>query len=240
MKRDLAEVLSKFIDYKLATLRVAMPAQVNAYYPATQTVDAQPVVSSAIALDDGALVEELPSLYGIPVEFPRGNGYIVMFPLAAGDTGLLEICDFSLDLWRATGQAGAPSDLRAHALGNAVFRPGLSPSTHPVANQPNALVIGRENGTQIVIDPTSGIATVGPVGSTQDFVALAAKVLSELNAVKTDLQAVKTTFDSHVHILTLAAQAGAGGTGTAAPPASGIPAPHTPSSVAGTVLKGAQ
>jgi hypothetical protein len=70
-----------------------------------------------------------------------------------------------------------------------------------------------------------------------DFVAMAAKVLDELNKIKIDLDAVKTAFDAHTHILAIAALAGAGGTGTAAPPATPITAPHTPASVASANLK---
>jgi hypothetical protein len=70
-----------------------------------------------------------------------------------------------------------------------------------------------------------------------DYAALAQKVLDELTKVKTDLAAVKSTFDSHVHILTISAQSGAGGTGTAAAPAAPIPDPHSPASVACTTTK---
>ena len=45
-------------------------------------------------------------------------------------------------------------------------------------------------------------------------------------AIKNHLSSLKSWADGHTHILTIAAQAGAGGTGTAAPPAS--PSPTVP------------
>jgi hypothetical protein len=150
VKRSLAEVIAKAIDYRLATMRVCLPGSVVAYHSDTQTADIQVVIDSAIDLDDGVLVEELPQLNGIPVEFPRGGGYLLMFPLDPGDTGMVEFCDFSIDLWRTSGQPGAPNDLRTHSLGNAIFRPGLSPSARAVANPPTGILLGSETGTQIV------------------------------------------------------------------------------------------
>jgi hypothetical protein len=150
VKRSLAEVIAKAIDYRLATMRVCLPGSVVAYHSATQTADIQVVIDSAINLDDGVLVEKLPQLNGIPVEFPRGGGYLLMFPLDPGDTGMIEFCDFSIDLWRKSSQQGQPNDLRTHALGNAVFRPGLSPESKTVANPPTGILLGSESGTKIV------------------------------------------------------------------------------------------
>jgi hypothetical protein len=172
-KYDLAELLTKFVDYKLATLRVCLPGKVNAYYAAKQTADIQPLIKSAVDLEDGQLVEDLPVLYDVPVEFPRGGGYVVMFPLVVGDTGMIDFCDFSIDLWRSSGQPGAPNDLRTHALGNAVFRPGLSPSTHPVANAPPGLLVGSEDGTKTI--------QLGSASAT-DFVVLESKMVAKFNA----------------------------------------------------------
>lgn len=167
MIHDLAEVITKAIDYRLATMHVCMPATVIAYNAATQTVNVQPVVASAIPLETGTLVEPLPMIADVPVEFPRGGGYVVVFPLNPGDTGIIECTDFSIDLWRQAGIAGTPNDLSTHALGNAVFRPGLSPSTKPIVGAPAAgMMVGAEAGKQIVISATgvfigSSMATKG-------------------------------------------------------------------------------
>ena len=183
MKRDLAEVITKAIDYRLATMRVCLPGSVTAYYGATQTADVQVLVDSKIALEGGPLIEQFPPLYGIPVEFPRGGGYMLMFPLVPGDTGLIEFCDFSIDLWRSSGLRGAPNDLRTHALGNAVFRPGLAHKTRAVASPPSGILLGSESGTQIVY---LGSATA------TDWVAKATNTENRLAALESEAR-------THVH-----------------------------------------
>jgi len=77
---------------------------------------------------------------------------------------------------------------------------------------------------------TSGTVEIGV--SSLDFVALAQKVLDELEDIKTDLDGFKSTFDLHVHT----SGCSAGGTPTLAPTSS-FPVPHTPGSVASSNLK---
>jgi hypothetical protein len=64
-----------------------------------------------------------------------------------------------------------------------------------------------------------------------DFPALASRVLSELQSVRTDLAGFKSTFDAHVHVVTGAMPAGAAPV-SASPTLTPAPAPHTPQSVA--------
>lgn len=65
-----------------------------------------------------------------------------------------------------------------------------------------------------------------------DYVALASKVLAELNSVKTDLTNLKTMLVAHTHA---GVTTGAGTSGTS--PAFAGYTPHTPASVASTSVK---
>ena len=180
MKRTLAEVITKAIDVRQAELRVCMPGTVVAYYPATQTADIQPPVWSALDLEDGVLPEQLPLLTNVPVEFLRGGGYAITFPLLPGDTGELRFPDFSIDLWRSSGLDGPPQDLRTHSVGSAVFQPGLASTLRAIPGLPNALFVGSETGVLPVV--------LGAMTAT-DFVALASKVESRLGAIESALAA---------------------------------------------------
>jgi hypothetical protein len=122
----------------------------------------------------------------------------------------------------------------------------------PAAQTSNAVAVGLQgqvpSGT---IQPGEGglhylgewkvfLAADGSVSFGQqdasDFVALASLVLNELNQVKSDLTAFKTVFDAHTHITT--ATIGLGPlVGVNAPPAAPFPPPHSPASVASSVLK---
>jgi len=67
-----------------------------------------------------------------------------------------------------------------------------------------------------------------------DFVALAQKVLTELQAVQADFNALKGVFDAHVHVLPIVGPPGSTTSATTVTPA---PTPHTPAGVASTNLK---
>ena len=220
MKRSLAEVITKAIDVRQAELRICMPGTVIAYYAATQTADIQPPIWSALDLEDGVLQEQLPVLFNVPVEFPRGGGYAITFPLLPGDTGELRFSDFSMDLWRSSGLDGPPQDLRTHALGSAVFQPGLASTLRAIPGLPNALFVGSETGLLPVV--------LGATTAT-DFVALASLVLGEL-------QKIQSAFSGHTHVITAQPTTCPAGAGTCTGTTATGPA-YTPASVASTVVK---
>lgn len=89
---------------------------------------------------------------------------------------------------------------------------------------PIAVVWLRSDGTiEIGLDPT-------------DAASRASRVLEELQAIKSDLEGFKATFDAHVHVTT--ATVGSSATvGTLSAPAAPFPAPHTPESVASETVK---
>lgn len=127
---------------------------------------------------------------------------------------------------------------RGHTVAICANSPGARPTGENTAETGGLYTAGE---WRVFID-ADGVVHVGARDGAE-FVALAQKVLDELNDVKADLDAVKSTFDTHTH-------AGAfGGTGsapalTSAPssspagtPAIAIPTPHTPASVAATKAK---
>ena len=92
------------------------------------------------------------------------------------------------------------------------------------------IVSGAPTPTNQTIDASATLklgpsATLVQLAQGGDFVALASKVETELNAIK-------TAHNTHVHVLAISAAAGSGGTGTAAPP--GIT--YTPGPVASSTV----
>lgn len=165
---SLPEVIANAIDAAAQDIHVALPAQVQSYDPSTQTVSVQPLLKRPLVAADGTQTADTPPvLNGIPVQFPAGGGMRLTFPIASGDTGLLVFSEQSLDIWKQTGGLVDPVDLRRNHLSDAVFLPGVqaSPTAWKNAN-PSIISIGSDNGAA-------------------DFAALASKVLSNLNALKT-------------------------------------------------------
>lgn len=150
------------------------------------------------------------TLQGIPVEYPGGAQGGITWPIQPGDTGMLSVCDRSIERWK---EAGAPKDpilAATHALEFSVFRPGLRSAINAIA---------AVDMTATVVD---GTALVKVGAGAADFVALAAKVLAELTAIK-------TAFDLHTHPVP-GVTTGVGAT-TSSVPSNPLP---TPGSVAAT------
>lgn len=196
---SLAEVINAALDYRLANVRVAIPGQVEYYDAAKQTATVQPLVQDRFV--DGAeeLVESLPALVGVPVAFPSGGGFVITFPLAKGDTGLLVLADRPLDQWLAKGGVVDPVDVRTHSLAGAVFYPGLHDSKHKLASaSASDLVIGDDDGDALMTLKGDGSILIGRS-------AAKSAVLFE------DL---KTAYDAHTHPT---------GVGPSGPPAVPLP-----------------
>jgi len=158
---DLLSLIRRGIELDL---RVAAPAHVIAYMPATQRVTVAlgflPVLFTRVP---GATDIEVPqppiTIPDVPVQWGGGSLGYVTTPLVPGDTGLVLFTDRCLAAWRQTGVPSDPINGRTHALGDAVFLPGCRADLAPI------------------VPPTSLVATVveGPLvwlgaGATQPAV----------------------------------------------------------------------
>lgn len=181
---DLATVVREFVESRIRELRVAIPVVVEAYDAEKQLVDVAVQVQERIVDDDGTVTFETPAvLPGIPVAFPRANRFFISFPIAKGDTGLVIVCDRSIDQWRAKGREAPGVDQRHHDLSDAVFVPGLAPTGSELANaSPTDLVIGDDQGTRISIK-TSGDVIIGDESAAK-AVALAEQTEADIQAIK--------------------------------------------------------
>jgi hypothetical protein len=199
----LAQLLNRAKAELSAEVRVALPCSVERWDPSTNTVDVKPQVQETHETEDGSLVSRaLPVLPSVPVIFPGAGGMRITFPIQAGDTGLAIFSDRSIDAWCSAGGDTAPVDQRRHHLSDAVFIPGLRPSSKAWSSDPAVLTLGSDTGAA-------------------DFVATAQRVLTELNKLK-------TAFDAHTHTVATTGTSTAQ-TGTAAAPASS-PALSSPAS----------
>jgi hypothetical protein len=183
-----------------------LPAKVTTYDPARQVVDCQPVV--LVVVNDQPQV--LPVAREVQVRWEAGAKGSFTFPLQAGDFGWIKVAGADISQWKASGAEQAPPNRNARgSLSDVIFEPGTRPLLAPLDATRYAA-----DGAVLFGDP---FVYVGDSTAT-DFVALAAKVLSEL-------QSIKTAYDLHVH------PAGTPNTGA---PLNPLPAP---SSVAATKAK---
>lgn len=177
----LAEVLEAHRESVLRDLRVAMPAEVTAYRASEQMVDVRPLIADWFTEDDGTVSQvRAPMVVNVPVAFPRGGGFGVLLPIQPGDTVLLVVSDRSIDGWLAQGGPQTPVDLRRHNISDAIAIPGVYDAKHKFTSAPtDHMVLGKDNGPQVKLK-----ASTIELGNGTDSVALASKVTSQLNALK--------------------------------------------------------
>lgn len=113
-------------------LRVAAPARVTAYNPATQRAELVLEQLPVLATDEGGVPQPPIALPAVPVAWPRTAAGYLTLPLVAGDTGLVVFADRGLSEWLRLGIPGDPITRRTHDLADGVFFPGLHADTAPI------------------------------------------------------------------------------------------------------------
>lgn len=217
----MAELLRLAIDSAVRDVWTALPGRVEKYDPAKQMADVKPLVQDLVATEDGEeFAEELPVIPNVPVRFPRAGGFYITVPVEKGDYCLLVFCSRSIDKYlEGSGNDTNPEDFRTHDLADAVALMGVGPFSVAISDyQEKRIVIGKEGGTQVHV--ADDLIELGAKDAAEQAV-INSKLQTELSRLKSELDGFKTTFDSHIHVLTPAVA-------TVAPPAAGFPAPASP------------
>jgi hypothetical protein len=150
------DVLRRTIDAALLDVHTALPGRVRSYDAATQTADvtlgARRVVPAADEDTDEDTAEDLPVLVAVPVVWPRGGGYRLHAPLAAGDGVLVIFPEASIDRWLDSGDAADPALPTRHGIDGAIAIPGLGFRGGRISSAPtDGLVVGKDGGPEIKI-----------------------------------------------------------------------------------------
>src|ERR1017187_3935962 len=124
---SLADVVSRAIQQALKDTYVSCPATIQDYDPTTQTASVQPCLAKTFVDADGTVTsKQQPIINHVPILFPGGGGFRIMWPLQSGDTVTLIMSDQSMDIWKSAGGINVdPLDERTHAISDAVAIPAL-------------------------------------------------------------------------------------------------------------------
>lgn len=181
---ELGGALRDIIDSFTRELHTCLPAKVVSYDAATQTCAVQPQVKRVVVDEEGnESVESLPQIVGVPVGFYVGGGFMMTFPVAAGDTGLLIFSELPIDTWLNAGKESDPGDLRHHALGDAFFAPIVRPTANKLADaSADTLALGKTGGPQIHVNAST--VNIGEKVAAA-FIARADKSDAQISNLKT-------------------------------------------------------
>ena len=147
----LSETLSKMSQSAAYNTRVCCPATVLKYDKDKQLADVR--ADFKTRYKDGTS-ETAPTIYSVPVAFPRAGGAIIAMPLKEGNKVLLVFSDRSLEKWLTVGDSHDPEDTRAHHLSDAIAFAGCYPFSDGVAlNNNDDIIIKNNDGTEIRVKP---------------------------------------------------------------------------------------
>ncbi len=220
---ELEDVIRLALENFQSSFHVALPGRIESYDESTQTATVKPLLKNSFVDADGVdVVEDLPVINSVPVQFMRGGGFFLSFPIVKGDHVLLVFNERSIDKFQTgTGDDTDPVDTRMHNLSDAVAIPGFYPDSKALGDaHPSNTVLGKDGGTQIHV--ADGKIELGAEASV-DKASLDSKIQVELTRIASELTALTTFIATHVHIGVTTGPATTGPP-AAPPPISGAPA----------------
>lgn len=175
-----AEIIRRAIESRVSDVFTSAPARVVSYDASAQLATIRLTTARPIATDEGDVTHEpYPDIPAVPVCFPRGGGYAITWPLAAGDAVLYVGVTWSPSEWRKGAQDALPADTRHASPGHGVAIPLLGQDAQALESAAtSALVV------------TGADVRLGSKDAS-DFVALASLVESELQAIKSAMDGLQ-------------------------------------------------
>jgi len=183
----LAEVLERSVSSGLGNVYTALPGRIITYNPAQQSATVLPGVQ--VENKASGEMEPLPVIGGVPVLFPSGGSFRMVWPLVSDDIVTLFFCSSSIeDFLFSTTPDNTTTSKRRHGLSDAVAIPALRPFSSPlIPVDATALELGSDLaqiafvpagrvklGSSLAIDPIA-LSTANEANWTQ-FDAWAASV----------------------------------------------------------------
>jgi hypothetical protein len=183
---DWTEVLQVAMDGRLTELWTALPALVVSFDPAKRTCVVQPTIQARVEDRAGKFTwQTLPILPDVLVQFPGGGGFVLTFPLAPGDEGIVVFSARCLDAWWERGEVQVQAEQRMHDLSDGFFIP-------TVRSVPNVEAAISPTDVQLrSVDPAGPSVTMTPEG-----VATIAATTINLNGV---LIINGEAYNAHMH-----------------------------------------
>lgn len=154
----------------LAGTWTALPGEIESYDDEKQTVVVQPTIQAELTAPDGSVsLATLPLLLDCPVQFPRGGGALITFPVKKGDECLVVFSSRCIDAWWQNGGVQPQAELRMHDLSDGFAILGFS-SVPNVVGAPSATAIeirSVDGSTFLALDPDAQTVDItAPGGST--------------------------------------------------------------------------
>lgn len=145
-------------------LRVAAPGIIQSYNAGTNTATVQLAIREKVNQMDGTTQDtDLPLLLDCPVMMPRGGGYALTFPVAAGDECLVIFADSCIDAWWQSGGVQNQLEKRRHDLSDGIVIPGLWSQPRNIAVGDGIALTATGGGASVALTTSGVTLTIGGV-----------------------------------------------------------------------------
>jgi hypothetical protein len=145
----------------------ALPGIVQGPVAADGTISVQPALTAKQRLPSGVIKNvTMPQLIKCPVVFPAGGGFVLTFPVGAGDEALMIFASRCIDSWWQSGGVQGQIVMRLHDLsdGFALVGPFSVPRA-PAAISSNSVQLRSTDGlTYLEVAAGGVINAVAPGG----------------------------------------------------------------------------
>lgn len=176
-----AELLRQATKAGLATVFTSLPGLVVSFDPVKKTAVVE------VAVHDG---DPMPPLSDVPVKFPGGGGYRLVWMLNPGDEVTLIFYGLDPSRFRASGEVSAANIRRRHGLYPVAFPGSESELLVAYEGSTEGFHFGKGDGTVEIVIGDSQIK-LGSVGATHGVAK------GDVNDANTT--AIKTWLATHVH-----------------------------------------
>lgn len=143
-------------DGHQAQLWTACPGIIQSYNAEALTCTVQPAIKGRVESPDGNVASvALPLLVDVPVIFPSGGGFVLTFPVAAGDECLVVFASRCIDAWWQSGGVQEPIETRMHDLsdGFALVGPRSQARKIPAVSAEHVQLRTEDGQTYLEIQP---------------------------------------------------------------------------------------
>ena len=143
-------------------LWTAVPAIVQSVNWDEMTVSAQPTIQAQVRDAAGALSwQSLPQLIHCPLVFPSAGGFILSFPIAAGDEVLIVFASRCIDAWWQQGGIQVQAEFRMHDLSDGFALPGPRSQPRKIADLSHTNVqLRNDAGTALLEITPAGVVKI--------------------------------------------------------------------------------
>jgi len=151
----LADNIKQGVDNRIKDLHSSMPGIVQSFDAEKQTASVQPAIRRVFITREGTdeilSPSDLPVLINVPVQFPRGGGFSLTFPVKKGDECLIVFAERAIDNWHKFGGVRDPNARRFHSLSDATAFVGLSSLPNKVPNyDATNTQLKKDDGTAVI------------------------------------------------------------------------------------------